>query len=57
MLKWSLIFFVITLITGGLGFTSMPTWISGAARILFFMSLAIFIIFVMLAIMAGEILA
>ena len=56
MLKWALIFFVISLITGGLGFTGISAVAGSIARILFFIALAIFFIFLMLAIMAGEIL-
>ena len=54
MLRWALIFFVISLITGGLGFTGVSAATASIARILFFIAVAIFLIFLALAIMAGE---
>ncbi len=54
MLKWALIFFVISLIAGGLGFTNVSAAAGGIARILFFIFIAIFIIFLVLGLMAGE---
>lgn len=55
MLKWALIFFVISVIAGGLGFTGISAASGGIAKILFFIALAIFIIFLILAFVAGEI--
>jgi uncharacterized membrane protein YtjA (UPF0391 family) len=55
MLKWALIFFVISLIAGGLGFTGISAATSGISRILFFIAIAIFLIFLVLALVAGEI--
>jgi uncharacterized membrane protein YtjA (UPF0391 family) len=54
MLKWALIFFVISLIAGVFGFTGISAAASGIARILFFIAIAIFLIFVVLAFMAGS---
>jgi uncharacterized membrane protein YtjA (UPF0391 family) len=45
MLKWALIFFVISLIAGVFGFTGISAATAGIARILFF---------VVLALMAGQ---
>lgn len=56
MLKWALIFFVASIIAGGLGFTRISAATSGIARVLFFIAVSIFLIFMVLAIMAGEIL-
>ncbi|MDB5641963.1 MAG: hypothetical protein JWN07_1280 [Hyphomicrobiales bacterium] len=56
MLKWALIFFVVSIIAGGLGFTGISAAASGISRVLFFIALAIFLIFLVLALMAGEIL-
>jgi uncharacterized membrane protein YtjA (UPF0391 family) len=54
MLKWALIFFVISLIAGGLGFTNVAAAAGGVARILFFVFLVIFLIFLVLGLVAGE---
>jgi uncharacterized membrane protein YtjA (UPF0391 family) len=54
MLKWALIFFVISLIAGGLGLSRQSTAHASLARMLFFIAIVICVIFVMLAIMAGE---
>lgn len=48
MLKWALIFFVISVIAGALGFTGISSAAGGLARILFFVALAIFVIFLVL---------
>lgn len=55
MLKWALIFFVVSIIAGGLGFTGISAAAGGIARILFFIALAIFLVFLVLALIAGEI--
>ena len=56
MLKWALIFFVISVIAGGLGFTGLSAATAGLARILFFIAVVIFLTFLALALMAGEML-
>ncbi|MDO9442576.1 MAG: DUF1328 domain-containing protein [Beijerinckiaceae bacterium] len=54
MLKWALIFFVISLLAGGLGFTGISSAARGISRILFFIAITIFAIFLVLALIAGE---
>jgi uncharacterized membrane protein YtjA (UPF0391 family) len=54
MLKWALIFFIISIVAGAFGFTGISAATSGIARILFFIFVVIFIIFLVLGIMAGE---
>jgi uncharacterized membrane protein YtjA (UPF0391 family) len=54
MLKWALIFFVVSIIAGGLGFTGLSAATAGLARILFTIALTIFLIFLLLALVAGE---
>lgn len=54
MLKWALIFAVISLIAGVLGFTGIAAGAAGIAKILFFIFLVIFVIFLVLAIFAGK---
>ena len=54
MLKWALIFLVLGLALGGLGFTSAGGAFIGIAKILFFIALALFLIFFVLGLMAGK---
>jgi uncharacterized membrane protein YtjA (UPF0391 family) len=54
MLKWALIFFVVSIIAGALGFSGIAAGTARIAKILFVIAVAIFLIFLVLAIMAGE---
>ncbi|WP_020176773.1 DUF1328 domain-containing protein [Methyloferula stellata] len=54
MLKWALIFFVVSIIAGALGFTGISEAAGGIARILFFIFVVIFVIFLILGLVAGE---
>jgi len=54
MLKWALFFFLVSLLAGAFGFTGISEAAGGIARILFFIFVAIFVIFLILGIMAGE---
>jgi uncharacterized membrane protein YtjA (UPF0391 family) len=54
MLKWALIFLVISVISGFLGFSGVSAATAGIAKILFFLFLVIFLIFLVLALMAGQ---
>ena len=54
MLKWALIFFVISLIAGGLGFSNISAAAGGIARILFYVFVAIFLVLLVLGLLAGE---
>ena len=47
--KWALIFFVISVIAGGLGFSGISETTSGIAKILFYIAVAIFLFFVIAA--------
>lgn len=55
MLKWAIIFFVISLVAGALGFTKVSAATSGIAKVLFAVALVIFLIFLALALLGGEI--
>lgn len=55
MLKWALIFFVVSIVAGGLGFTGISSAAGGISKILFFIALTVFLIFLVLAFLAGEI--
>ncbi len=54
MLRWALIFLVISLVAGALGFTGVARGAGRIAKILFGIFLVIFLIFLVLAILAGE---
>jgi len=54
MLKWALIFLVVGLVMGALGFGGIGGAFVGLAKILFFVAIAIFIIFALLALFAGR---
>jgi uncharacterized membrane protein YtjA (UPF0391 family) len=54
MLKWALIFLVVGLVMGALGFGGIGGAFVGLAKILFFIAIAIFIIFALLALFAGR---
>jgi uncharacterized membrane protein YtjA (UPF0391 family) len=54
MLKWALIFLVISLVAGALGFTGVARGAGTIAKVLFGVFLAIFVILLILALLAGE---
>ena len=54
MLKWALIFLVISLVAGALGFTGVARGASAIAKILFGIFLAIFVVLLLLAVLAGQ---
>jgi uncharacterized membrane protein YtjA (UPF0391 family) len=54
MLRWALIFLVAGLILGALGFGGIGGAFVGIAKILFFVAIAIFLIFLVLGLVAGR---
>ncbi|MCC6534780.1 MAG: DUF1328 domain-containing protein [Burkholderiales bacterium] len=56
MIKWAIIFFVISLIAGVFGFTNVAAGARGIAKILFFIALAIFLIVLVFGVMLGMLL-
>jgi uncharacterized membrane protein YtjA (UPF0391 family) len=54
MLKFALIFLVVGLILGALGFGGIGGAFIGIAKILFFIAIALFVIFLVLALLAGR---
>ena len=54
MLKWALIFLVVGLVLGAMGFGGLGGAFVGVAKLLFFVAIAIFVIFLVLALMAGR---
>ncbi len=54
MLKWAIIFFIISVIAGFLGFTDIATGAKSIAKILFYISLVIFIIVLIFGVLLGK---
>ena len=54
MLKLALTFLLIGLVLGALGFGGIGGAFIGIAKILFFIAIALFVIFLVLAVMAGR---
>jgi uncharacterized membrane protein YtjA (UPF0391 family) len=54
MLKLALIFLVVGLILGAMGFGGIGGAFVGIAKILFFLAIALFVIFLVLALIAGK---
>ncbi|MDO6413276.1 DUF1328 family protein [Sphingomonas sp. BIUV-7] len=54
MLKLALIFLVVGLILGAMGFGGIGGAFVGIAKILFFLAIALFVIFLILALVAGK---
>lgn len=54
MLKWALIFFLISLVAGGLGFTNVAAGASGIAKLLFGLFLLAAIVVVGVALAIGQ---
>ena len=54
MLKWALIFLVVGLVLGAMGFGGLGGAFVGIAKLLFFVAIAIFLIFLVLAVIAGR---
>ena len=53
MLRWALIFFVISLVAGVFGFTGVAQGARSIAKTLFFIAIAIFVILVIVAFAVG----
>ncbi len=54
MLRWALIFLVLGLIAGLLGFTAIAGTAIGIAKILFFLFIALFVVLVLFGLMAAR---
>lgn len=53
MLKWAIIFFIISLVAGFFGFTNVAAGTRSIAKVLFFISLAIFLIVLIFGVFLG----
>jgi uncharacterized membrane protein YtjA (UPF0391 family) len=54
MLRWALIFFVVSIVAAIFGFTGISEATSDIARILFFIFIAIFAVMLVLGLVAGK---
>ncbi len=54
MLKWALIFLVVGLVLGAMGFGGIGGAFVGIAKFLFFVAIAIFVVLLILGLMAGK---
>ena len=54
MLRWALIFLVVGLVLGLLGFGGIGGAFVGIAKFLFFLAIAIFLVLLALSVMAGK---
>jgi uncharacterized membrane protein YtjA (UPF0391 family) len=53
VLKWALLFFVISVIAGFFGFTGVASTTRTIAKVLFFIALAIFLLVLIFGVMLG----
>ncbi len=54
MIKWAIIFFVISLIAGFFGFTGVAAGARSVAKVLFFVAIAIFLVILVFGVMLGK---
>jgi len=54
MLKWAIIFLIIAVVAGLFGFSGMAAGAAAIAKWLFFFASAIFLVFLVIGLMAGE---
>ena len=54
MLRWALIFFVISLVAGVFGFTGIAEGARSIAKTLFFIAIALFVLFLVIAFAVGS---
>jgi uncharacterized membrane protein YtjA (UPF0391 family) len=53
VLKWAIIFFIISLVAGFFGFTNIASGTRTIAKVLFFIALAIFLVILVFGVMLG----
>ncbi len=52
MLKWALIFFIVSLVAALFGFTGIATGAAAIAKILFYIAVALFVLFLVMGLLA-----
>jgi uncharacterized membrane protein YtjA (UPF0391 family) len=53
MIKWALIFFIISVVAGFFGFTNIASGTRSIAKVLFFIALAIFLVVLVFGVFLG----
>jgi uncharacterized membrane protein YtjA (UPF0391 family) len=53
MIKWAIIFFVISLVAGFFGFSGAASTLRGIAKVLFFVAIVIFLIVLVFGVFLG----
>lgn len=53
MIKWAIIFFIVSLIAGLLGFTGVAAGFRTIAKVLFFIAIAIFLVILIFGVFLG----
>jgi len=53
MIKWAIIFFIVSLVAGFFGFTGVAESARTVAKVLFFIALAIFLIILVFGVLLG----
>ena len=53
MIKWAIIFFIVSVIAGFLGFTGVAAGFRTVAKVLFFIAIAIFLIVLIFGVFLG----
>ena len=53
MLKWAIIFFLISLVAGVLGFTGVAAGAASISKVLFFIAITIFLIVLIFGVLLG----
>ncbi len=54
MIKWAIIFFVVSLVAGFFGFTGVAAGFRTIAKVLFFVAIAIFLIILVFGVFLGK---
>jgi uncharacterized membrane protein YtjA (UPF0391 family) len=53
MLEWAIAFFLVSVVAGVFGFTNIAASAAGIAKVLFFISLAIFLVLLVFGVLLG----
>ena len=54
MIKWAIIFFIISVVAGYFGFTGVASGARTASKVLFFIAIVVFLIVVVFGVMLGK---